>query len=302
MRNNKELGREKTSRIPIKIVPIEPLKKPSWIKMKLPKTAEYMRVKNLLSEQELHSVCEEASCPNIAECYSHGTATFMILGDLCTRRCPFCDVTHGKPKPPDDLEPLHLAKTISSLKLKYVVITSVDRDDLRDGGASVWAETINEIRKENPTTTMETLIPDFKGKKEDIQKIIDAAPEVVSHNMETVKRLTKKVRIQAKYDRSLQTLKYLVDAGMKAKSGIMLGLGETEVEVIETMHDLKDIGVQIITIGQYLQPTKKHLPVIEYITPEQFKKYKDLGSSLGFKHVESGPLVRSSYHAERHIS
>ncbi len=276
-------------------------KKPRWLKVKLPTGQAYKNIRGITKSYNLHTICESGNCPNMGECWGAGTATFMILGNICTRSCGFCNVMTGRPLAVDVNEPKKVAKSVRIMKVKHAVITSVDRDDLKDGGASIWAETINEIRKENPATTMETLIPDFKGKKEDIQKIIDAAPEVVSHNMETVKRLTKKVRIQAKYDRSIQTLKYLTEAGMKAKSGIMLGLGETEDEVIETMHDLKDIGVQIITIGQYLQPSKKHLPVLEYVTPEQFQKYKDLGSSLGFKHVESGPLVRSSYHAERHI-
>ncbi len=275
--------------------------KPRWLRVKLPTGQAYKNIRGITKSHNLHTICESGNCPNMGECWGAGTATFMILGNICTRSCGFCNVMTGRPLAVDVNEPKKVAQSVRIMKVKHAVITSVDRDDLKDGGASIWAETINEIRKENPATTMETLIPDFKGKKEDIQKIIDAAPEVVSHNMETVKRLTKKVRIQAKYDRSLQTLKYLVDAGMKAKSGIMLGLGETEGEVIETMHDLKDVGVQIITIGQYLQPTKKHLPVFEYVSPEQFKKYKDIGSSLGFKHVESGPLVRSSYHAERHI-
>tara|TARA_B100000768_G_C11143597_1_gene317158 strand:- start:170 stop:802 length:633 start_codon:yes stop_codon:yes gene_type:complete len=207
----------------------------------------------------------------------------------------------GRPLAVDVLEPKKVARSVKLMEVKHAVITSVDRDDLKDGGASIWVETINEIRKENPHTTMETLIPDFKGRLKDIQPIIDVAPEVVSHNVETVRRLTKKVRIQAKYDRSLDTLRFLYEGGIKTKSGIMLGLGETEDEVIETMRDLRKVGVQIVTIGQYLQPTKKHLPVFEYITPEQFKKYEEIGKSLGFRHVESGPLVRSSYHAEKHI-
>jgi lipoic acid synthetase len=237
----------------------------------------------------------------MGECWGEGTATFMILGNICTRSCGFCNVMTGRPLAVDVLEPKKVARSVKLMEVKHAVITSVDRDDLKDGGASIWVETINEIRKENPHTTMETLIPDFKGRLKDIQPIIDVAPEVVSHNVETVRRLTKKVRIQAKYDRSLDTLRFLYEGGIKTKSGIMLGLGETEDEVIETMRDLRKVGVQIVTIGQYLQPTKKHLPVFEYITPEQFKKYEEIGKSLGFRHVESGPLVRSSYHAEKHI-
>jgi lipoic acid synthetase len=235
------------------------------------------------------------------ECWGAGTATFMILGNICTRSCGFCNVMTGRPLAVDVLEPKKVAESIKLMKVKHAVITSVDRDDLQDGGASIWVETIKEIRRQNPTTTMETLIPDFKGRIQDIQKIITAAPEVVSHNMETVRRLTKKVRIQAKYDRSLDTLMYLYDGGIKTKSGVMLGLGETEEEIIETMHDLRAVGVSILTLGQYLQPSKKHLPVVEFISPEQFKKYKEKGISLGFQHVESSPLVRSSYHAEKHI-
>ena len=237
----------------------------------------------------------------MGECWGAGTATFMILGNICTRSCGFCNVMTGRPLPVDVLEPKNIARSIKLMKVKHAVITSVDRDDLKDGGSSIWVETINEIRKENPTTTMETLIPDFKGRLKDIQSIIDVAPEVVSHNIETVRRLTQKVRIQAKYDRSLGALRFLNEGGVKTKSGIMLGLGETEKEVIETMHDLRSVGVSVMTLGQYLQPSKKHLSVVEFITPAQFSKYKDIGISLGFQHVESSPLVRSSYHAEKHI-
>ena len=301
MRNNKELGREKTSRIPIKIVPIEPLKKPSWIKMKLPKTAEYMRVKNLLSEQELRSVCEEASCPNIAECYSHGTATFMILGDLCTRRCPFCDVTHGKPKPPDDLEPLHLAKTISSLKLKYVVITSVDRDDLRDGGASHFVKCIDQIRRLNPNIGIEILVPDFRGRLDKaIDILYESPPNVFNHNLETIPRLYKQARPGSDYLHSLKLLSTYKSKypDVSTKSGLMLGLGETNDEIIEVMRDLRSHKVDMITIGQYLQPTEFHLPVERYVPPEEFESLKTIAENLGFNSVASGPMVRSSYHAD----
>ena len=280
---------------------IEKVRKPRWLKVKLPTGEAYKKVKGLTKSHKLHTICESGNCPNMGECWGAGTATFMILGNICTRSCGFCNVMTGRPLAVDILEPKKVARSIKLMKVKHAVITSVDRDDLNDGGASIWVETINEIRKENPSTTMETLIPDFKGRLKDILPIIDAAPEVVSHNMETVRRLTKKVRIQAKYDRSLDTLRYLNEGGIKTKSGVMLGLGETEEEVIETMHDLRAVGVSILTIGQYLQPSKKHLPVIEFISPEQFDKYKEIGLSLGFKHVESSPLVRSSYHAEKHI-
>ena len=279
----------------------EKIKKPKWLKVKLPTGQAYKAVRGITKSHDLHTICESGNCPNMGECWGAGTATFMILGNICTRSCGFCNVMTGRPLAVDVLEPKKVARSVQLMKVKHAVITSVDRDDLKDGGSSIWVETINEIRKENPETTMETLIPDFKGKLKDIQPIIDIAPEVVSHNMETVRRLTKKVRIQAKYDRSMDTLRFLHEGGIRTKSGIMLGLGETEVEVIETMHDLRAVGVSIMTIGQYLQPSKKHLPVVEFITPEQFDKYKEIGLSLGFQHVESSPLVRSSYHAEKHI-
>ena len=280
----------------------EKIKKPKWLKVKLPTGQAYKEVRGITKSHDLHTICESGNCPNMGECWGAGTATFMILGNICTRSCGFCNVKTGRPLAVDVLEPKKVARSVKLMKVKHAVITSVDRDDLKDGGASIWVETINEIRKENPETTMETLIPDFKGRLKDIQPIIDVAPEVVSHNMETVRRLTKKVRIQAKYDRSLDTLKYLNEGGIRTKSGIMLGLGEKEEEVIETMRDLRSVGVSIMTIGQYLQPSKKHLPVVEFITPEQFDKYKEIGLSLGFQHVESSPLVRSSYHAEKHIN
>lgn len=269
--------------------------------MKLPTGEAFKNVRSITKTNNLHTICESGNCPNMGECWGAGTATFMILGNICTRSCGFCNVMTGRPLPVDVLEPMKVAKSIRLMKVKHAVITSVDRDDLKDGGASFWVETINEIRKENPETTMETLIPDFKGRLEDIQLIIDAAPEVVSHNMETVRRLTKQVRIQAKYDRSLATLSYLNKGGIKTKSGIMLGLGETQEEVVDTMHDLREVGVSVLTIGQYLQPSKKHLPVVEFISPKQFEIYKKTGISLGFQHVESSPMVRSSYHAEKHI-
>ena len=280
---------------------ISKIKKPKWLRVKLPTGQAYKSVRGITKANNLHTICESGNCPNMGECWGAGTATFMILGNICTRSCGFCNVMTGRPLAVDVLEPKNVARSIKLMGVKHAVITSVDRDDLKDGGASIWAETIAEIRKENPKTTMETLIPDFKGRLKDIQPIIDVAPEVVSHNMETVRRLTKKVRIQAKYDRSLDALRFLNEAGLKTKSGIMLGLGETEQEVIETMHDLRSVGVSIMTIGQYLQPSKKHLAVVEFITPEQFAKYKKIGLSLGFRHVESSPLVRSSYHAEKHM-
>ena len=280
----------------------EKIKKPKWLKVKLPTGQAYKAVRGITKSHDLHTICESGNCPNMGECWGAGTATFMILGNICTRSCGFCNVMTGRPLAVDILEPKKVARSVHLMKVKHAVITSVDRDDLRDGGASIWVETINEIRKENPKTTMETLIPDFKGKLKDIQPIIDVAPEVVSHNMETVRRLTKKVRIQAKYDRSLDVLRYLNEGGIRTKSGIMLGLGETQEEVVETMRDLREVGVSIMTIGQYLQPSKKHLSVLEFITPAQFDKYRDIGLSLGFQHVESSPLVRSSYHAEKHIN
>jgi lipoyl synthase len=280
----------------------EKIKKPKWLKVKLPTGQAYKAVRGITKSHDLHTICESGNCPNMGECWGAGTATFMILGNICTRSCGFCNVMTGRPLAVDVLEPKKVARSVQLMQVKHAVITSVDRDDLKDGGSSIWVETINEIRKENPETTMETLIPDFKGRLKDIQPIIDVAPEVVSHNMETVRRLTKKVRIQAKYDRSLDVLRFLNEGGIKTKSGIMLGLGETEAEVLETMHDLREVGVSIMTIGQYLQPSKKHLSVLEFITPTQFDKYRDIGLSIGFQHVESSPLVRSSYHAEKHIN
>ena len=279
----------------------EKIRKPEWLKVKLPTATAYKNVKSVVKKHKLHTICESGNCPNTGECWGAGTATFMILGNICTRSCGFCNVQTGRPLSVDINEPKNIANSVKIMKVKHAVITSVDRDDLKDGGSTIWAETVNEIRKVNPKTTLETLIPDFKGKKEDIQKIIDVIPEVVSHNIETVERLTKKVRIQAKYRRSLDTLRILNEGGMRTKSGIMLGLGETNEEVIQTMKDLLDVGVTIMTIGQYLQPSKKHLPVFEYIHPDKFEMFKNIGLKLGFRIVESGPLVRSSYHAERHL-
>ena len=276
-------------------------KKPDWLRVKLPIGKEYTEVRQIVTEHKLHTICESGSCPNMGECWGNGTATFMILGDTCTRSCGFCNVHTGKPLPADPEEPKMVAESIRLMKLKHAVITSVDRDDLKDGGAMIWEDTVNEVRKASPGITMETLIGDFQGKWENLQRIINVHPEIVSHNLETVRRLTKQVRVQAKYDRSLEVLKRLKEAGMKTKSGIMLGLGEKEEEVYETMDDLRNIGVDILTIGQYLQPTKNHLLVIEFIRPEIFAKYKEIGLNKGFRFVESGPLIRSSYHAERHL-
>ena len=277
------------------------LRKPNWLKVKLPTGQAYKDVKNLVKGHRLHTICESGHCPNIGECWGEGTATFMILGNICTRSCGFCSVATGRPLLVDLNEPKRVAESIRLMKVRHAVITSVDRDDLKDGGSEIWAMTINEIRKANPTTTLETLIPDFKGKVSQIQRIIDTEPEIVSHNLETVRRLTKEVRIQAQYDRSLETLNILHDGGMKTKSGIMLGLGETEEEIIATMHDLRNLGVSVFTMGQYLQPSIKHLSVVEFIEPKQFQKLKEIGLEIGFRFVESGPLVRSSYHAEKHL-
>jgi lipoic acid synthetase len=277
------------------------IKKPKWLRVKLPIGENYKKVRALVDEHKLHTICESGSCPNMGECWGEGTATFMILGNICTRSCGFCAVQTGKPLAADLLEPMRVASSVKTMGVKHAVITSVDRDDLKDGGSEIWAATVNAIRKESPTTTLETLIPDFMGKWENLQNIIDVAPEIVSHNLETVRRLTKQVRIQAKYDRSLEVLFRLKKGGMRTKSGVMLGLGETHEEIIETMEDLRSVQVDILTLGQYLQPTPKHLPVVEFITPERFEEYKELGLKMVFRYVESGPLVRSSYHAEKHI-
>ena len=277
-------------------------KKPKWLRVKLPTGENYKRVRKLVSDNNLHTICESGNCPNMGECWGEGTATFMILGNICTRSCGFCSVATGRPLPVDWEEPEKVAESVRLMEVKHCVITSVDRDELPDGGSLVWVETVNAVRRKSPGTTMETLIPDFKGIEEQVQRIIDVAPEIVSHNIETVRRLTKEVRIQAKYDRSLAVLKQLKDGGMRTKSGIMLGLGETEKEVLQTMDDLRSVGVDIMTIGQYLQPTPKHLPVKEFVNPEQFKKYKKIGLDKGFRFVESSPLVRSSYRAEKHMA
>jgi lipoic acid synthetase len=276
-------------------------RKPKWLRVKLPIGENYKKVRSLVDQHKLHTICESGSCPNMGECWGEGTATFMILGNICTRSCGFCAVQTGRPEPVDEFEPGRVANSVKLMGVKHAVITSVDRDDLKDGGADIWAQTVRAIRHQSPGTTLETLIPDFAGKWENLQVIIDVAPEIVSHNLETVRRLTKQVRIQAKYDRSLEVLFRLKKGGMRTKSGVMLGLGETDEEIIETMTDLRSVGVDILTLGQYLQPTPKHLPIQEFITPELFDKYGQLGKEMGFRYVESGPLVRSSYHAEKHI-
>jgi len=277
------------------------VKKPKWLRVKLPTGKEYKQVRDIVDEHDLHTICESGNCPNMGECWGAGTATFMILGNVCTRSCGFCAVETGRPGTVDEFEPGKVARSVKLMGVKHCVITSVDRDDIPDGGSIIWAQTVKAIRHQSPGTTLETLIPDFMGKWDNLQRIIDVAPEIVSHNLETVRRLTKQVRIQAKYDRSLEVLFRLKKAGMKTKSGIMLGLGESEREVIETMEDLRSVGTDILTLGQYLQPTRKHLPVADFVTPEKFAEYKEIGLDMGFRYVESGPLVRSSYHAEKHL-
>ena len=275
--------------------------KPKWLRVKLPTGKEYKEVREIVSEHKLHTICESGHCPNMGECWGAGTATFMILGNICTRSCGFCNVATGKPLEVDVFEPGRVAKSVKLMGIKHAVITSVDRDDLADGGSEIWAQTVRAIRQQSPGTTLETLIPDFAGKWENLMPIIQVAPEIVSHNLETVRRMTKAVRIQAKYDRSLEVLRRLRKAGIKTKSGIMLGLGETVEEVIEAMDDLRSVDCQILTLGQYLQPSPKHLPVAEFIHPDVFTELKTIGLKKGFRFVESGPLVRSSYHAEKHL-
>ena len=287
--------------LPIIDVVDEKPKKPNWLRVKLPIGEEYKHVRNLVDKHKLHTICESGNCPNMGECWGEGTATFMILGNICTRSCGFCAVATGRPEPVDWDEPQRVAEAIHLMKVKHAVITSVDRDEIKDGGSIIWYNTIKAVKALNPTTTLETLIPDFKAETENIQRIIEAAPEVVSHNIETVERLTKQVRIQAKYWRSMETLRILKQGGMRTKSGIMLGLGETKEEVIETMKNLRESHVDVITIGQYLQPSKKHLQVQRFVHPDEFKELREIGYNLGFDYVESGPLVRSSYHSEKHV-
>ncbi len=277
------------------------LKKPNWLRVKLPIGESYKHVRGLVDKNKLHTICESGNCPNMGECWGEGTATFMILGNICTRSCRFCAVATGKPEAIDWDEPQRVAEAINLMKVKHAVVTSVDRDEQPDGGSIIWHNTIKAIKTLNPSTTLETLIPDFRGIEEQIQRVVEAAPEVVSHNMETVERITKKVRVQAKYDRSLFVLDYLKKAGMRTKTGIMLGIGETKEEVVDTMKQLVNVGCDVLTLGQYLQPTPKHLPVQRFVHPDEFKELKDIGYNLGFDYVESGPLVRSSYHSEKHV-
>ena len=274
---------------------------PVWLKMQRASGENYSMVRRLVERNHLHTICTSGNCPNIGECWNTGTATFMILGDICTRACRFCFTKTGKPLPPDPEEPLRLAESVKILRLKHCVITSVDRDDLKDGGASLWSDTIRKVKEVNPHTTIECLIPDFDGKHEYIQMIIDAGPDVISHNLETVRRLTPAIRTKAKYDRSLEVLRYISDKGKISKSGLMLGLGENEDEILVTMKDLRMTGCKVLTIGQYLQPGKDYMEVVNYVTPEKFEEYREKALEMGFEFVESSPLVRSSFHAENHI-
>ena len=302
--DSRQKGADKTARNPIKIAPQsrdELLRKPSWIRVRSPNSENYYEVKRLLREHKLHTVCEEASCPNIGECFGKGTATFMILGDLCTRRCPFCDVAHGRPKPPDTNEPLHLAQSIAAMRLKYVVITSVDRDDLRDGGAQHFAECIQAIRTHSPLTRIEILVPDFRGRLEiALEKLAASPPDVLNHNLETVPRLYKQCRPGADYMHSLKLLKDFkaLFPHIPTKSGLMLGLGETDEEILEVLRNLREHQVEMLTIGQYLQPSIGHLPVMRYVTPDGFKALENAAIEMGFSHAACGPMVRSSYHAD----
>ncbi len=297
-----QTGAAKTARNPVKVIPIAPLKKPEWIRVKAGNSQTFYEVKRKLRDHDLHTVCEEASCPNIGECFGKGTATFMILGDLCTRRCPFCDVAHGRPKPPDADEPLQLARTIADLHLKYVVITSVDRDDLRDGGAGHFAACIRAVREHSPATRIEVLTPDFRGRLERaLDALREGLPDVMNHNLETVPRLYKQARPGADYAHSLKLLKDFKARFpvIPTKSGIMVGLGETDDEILQVMRDLRAHDVDMLTVGQYLQPTPGHLPVLRYVEPARFKDYEREAMSMGFAHAACGPLVRSSYHADR---
>lgn len=295
-------GASKTARIPIKVVPkTAPLSKPEWIRVKAPTSEEVQRIKQLLRDAKLHTVCEEASCPNLSECFSHGTATFMIMGGICTRRCPFCDVAHGRPDPLDSNEPAHLAETIRALNLKYVVITSVDRDDLRDGGAGHFAACVKAVRAASPTIQIEILVPDFRGRVDIALDILgQALPDVFNHNLETVPRLYKQARPGADYLGSLTLLKDFKQRypAIPTKSGLMLGLGETDDEIVDVLRDLRAHDCDRLTLGQYLQPSRHHLPVERYVTPEQFAHLERIAQEMGFSHIASGPLVRSSYHAD----
>jgi len=279
-----------------------PVRKPNWLRVKLPTGENYRAVRNVVDQYKLHTICESGRCPNMGECWGEGTATFMILGNICTRSCGFCNVATGRPLPVDWDEPDRVARSIQRMKIKHAVLTSVDRDDLPDGGSIIWGETVRAVRRLSPGTTMETLIPDFRGITDQIDRLIEAAPEVVSHNMETVRRLAPQVRIQAQYDRSLEVLRYLKANGVnRTKTGIMLGLGETEDELYQTLDDVRSVGVDVVTLGQYLQPSPRHLPVQRFVEPDEFERLGAYARTLGFRHVESSPLVRSSYHAERHV-
>jgi len=295
-------GAAKTARNPVKIIPIAPLKKPEWIRVKAGNSQTFYEVKRKLRAHNLHTVCEEASCPNIGECFGKGTATFMILGDLCTRRCPFCDVAHGRPKPPDPQEPMNLARTVADLGLRYVVITSVDRDDLRDGGAAHFAQCIRAVREHSPATRIEILTPDFRSRLERaLDALAQGLPDVMNHNLETVPRLYRMARPGADYAHSLRLLQDFKARfpGIPTKSGIMVGLGETDEEILQVVRDLRDHGVDMLTIGQYLQPSSGHLPVMRYVEPARFKEYEREALAMGFAHAACGPLVRSSYHADQ---
>jgi lipoic acid synthetase len=297
-----QTGQDKTARNPVRIIPNTPLKKPDWIRVKAGNSQAFYEVKRKLRENNLHTVCEEASCPNIGECFGKGTATFMILGELCTRRCPFCDVAHGRPKPPDVEEPAHLARTIADMALRYVVITSVDRDDLRDGGAQHFVDCIRAVRAASPQTRIEILTPDFRARA---QKALDilahGLPDVMNHNLETVPRLYRQARPGANYEHSLELLRDFKRrfTDVPTKSGIMVGLGETDEEILEVMRDLRAHDVDMLTVGQYLQPTRGHLPVLRYVEPGRFKEFERIAMQMGFKHAACGPLVRSSYHADQ---
>ncbi|MEQ1600199.1 MAG: lipoyl synthase [Methylophilaceae bacterium] len=297
----KQTGAEKTARIPIKIIPQPALRKPQWIRMKVPDSPRFQQIKQILRENKLHTVCEEATCPNIGECFSSGTATFMILGDICTRRCPFCDVAHGKPLAPDASEPENLARTIAAMQLKYVVITSVDRDDLRDGGAQHFADCIQAVRAQSPAIKIEILVPDFRGRLDIAIAILQQAPpDVMNHNLETVPRLYKQARPGADFHNSLQLLKEFrtLHPNVPTKSGLMLGLGETDAEILQVMQNLRDHDVTMLTLGQYLQPSTHHLPVQRFVTPDEFVEFEKKALAMGFTHAACGPMVRSSYHAE----
>jgi lipoic acid synthetase len=297
----KEINNAKTSRIPIKIIPQPMLRKPEWIRMKVPDSGRYQEIKKILRDNQLHTVCEEASCPNIGECFSGGTATFMILGDICTRRCPFCDVAHGKPLPPDVNEPENLARTIAQMKLNYVVITSVDRDDLKDGGAQHFVDCIHAVRTQSPNIKIEILVPDFRGRLDVAIEILrNAPPDVMNHNLETIPRLYKQARPGSDYHNSLRLLKKFGEMypDIPTKSGLMLGLGETDDEILEVMRDLRAHKVSMLTLGQYLQPSVHHLPVMRYVDPASFDKLKEKAEAMGFNNTASGPMVRSSYHAD----